>query len=181
MVNQFTDLLMLFGVMILQVVIPPLPAELIVVSAGRLYGSFWTTVVAGSGLFVGSVLVYLIGKFIHRKFDRFFDRAKTKKVMTRLRRFETPILWVRILPYNPSDLISYAAGIMQIRFGKFLLISVITSYTRTLLLALLGMHISNIKTLLQVISILLISALIGSAAVYGAGKNSRWSRTGKSS
>jgi len=168
MPDQLADLVLLFAVMILQVVIPPLPAELIVASAGNLYGTLPTVAAAGSGLYAGSVLVYFIGKYLERKFSRFFNREKTQKVMAGLRRFETAILWVRILPYNPSDLISYAAGILRVRLKKFLAISLCTSFLRTLSLALLGGYISNIKTLLQVLSILFLSALIGAAALYGS-------------
>lgn len=160
----------LFLSMVIQVIIPPLPAELIVVSAGRAYGITVTTISAGAGLFTGSAVVYFIGRYIQIKLSRFFDRQKTKRVVERIRKIETLLLWVRILPYNPSDIISYAAGIVDVRLEKFLFVTACTSFIRVFLLSLLGTYITSVKTFFQVGGVLVISALIGSAIVYGGGK-----------
>lgn len=161
--------------MVIQVIVPPLPAELIVVSAGRLYGTASTTAFGGSGLFAGSVAVYYLGRYIHLKLARFFDRARTKQIIGRVRSFENVLLWVRILPYNPSDIISYAAGIVEISPAKFVIITACTSYVRVFVLATLGAYISDLKTLFQVAALLLVSALIGAAVAYG-GRNSKGDR-----
>lgn len=153
--------------MIIQVIVPPLPAELIVIGAARQFGKLATTLVAGSGLYAGSVLVYFIGRYIHQRLARYFERQKVRQVVARIHRYENLILWVRILPYNPSDLISYAAGIVEVDLRKFLVISAITSYGRTFVLAALAQEIRDIKTLLAVAAILLVSALVGVALVYG--------------
>lgn len=157
----------LFLIMIVQVIIPPIPAELIVISAGRLHGSLPTTLVAGAGLFCGSVIVYSIGRFIHQRLAKYFDREKTKRIIERIKAYETMILWLRILPYNPSDIISYAAGIVMVRPAKFLLITGVTAFARTWMLASLGTYITNMRSLLQVGSILLLSAVVGTIIAYG--------------
>lgn len=145
--------------MIIQVIIPPIPAELIVISAGKLYGQLITTIVAGTGLYIGSILVYFIGKYIHKKFQKFFKKEKVKKAIKQIRKFESLILWIRILPYNPSDIISYAAGIIKVKTKKFLTISLFTSYIRCYILAVLGSYLINIRTLLQVSVVLITSAI----------------------
>lgn len=145
--------------MIIQVIIPPIPAELIVISAGKLYGQLITTIVAGTGLYIGSILVYFIGKYIHKKFQKFFKKEKVKKAIKQIRKFESFILWIRILPYNPSDIISYAAGIIKVKTKKFLTISLFTSYIRCYILAVLGSYLINIRTLLQVSAVLITSAI----------------------
>lgn len=165
--SPISTLALLFLTMVTQVIIPPLPAELIVIGASRLHGVLLTTLVAGSGLFAGSVAVYYIGRYIHLKLARFFDRQKTRETVDRVKKFENVLLWVRILPYNPSDIISYAAGIVEVRPAKFLLITACTSYTRTFLLAHLGVYITNLKTLLLTCSILIISAVLGAMIAYG--------------
>ena len=157
----------IFFSMILQVVIPPLPAELIVIAAGKNYDVKLVTFFAGCGLFTGSAIVFYIGRYIHDKFAGFFDRKKTKIIIARIQNIETLLLWVRILPYNPSDLISYAAGIIKVQTGKYLLITFCTSFVRVLTLSFLGSYINNIKTLFHVGVLLLTSALVGSAIAYG--------------
>lgn len=145
----------LFFSMIFQVIFPPLPAELIVISAGKLYGVAATTLAASAGLYVGSFVAYLLGSYAHRRFDRFFEQGKIQKIITALKRYESAILWVRILPYNPSDVISYAAGILHFDQRRFLSIGLVTSLVRCFLLAWLGSFITSLKTLAVVLMVLL--------------------------
>ena len=126
MVLQIIALFLLFISMIIQVIIPPIPAELIVISAGRIYGVSLTTYVAGSGLYLGSILVFIIGKYIHKRYYKFFKKEKIKLTINKIKKYESFILWLRILPYNPSDIISYAAGIIRVKTRKFLVISFFT-------------------------------------------------------
>ncbi len=159
-------LLVLFFSMVVQVIIPPLPAELIVIGAGKLYGVLATTLVAGAGLYIGSVLVYYLGFFLHQRFDRFFERDAVRKILVSLRRYENIILWVRILPYNPSDVISYAAGIARFDARTFLSISLVTSFVRCFLLAYLGSMITGLKTVFVVLVVLVLSLLLAHALVF---------------
>ena len=152
--------------MVLQVIIPPIPAELIVIGAGKLYGTLLTTIIAGTGLYIGSIIVFFIGRYLEKRFNKFFNKKKLKLAIDRLRQFESLILWLRILPYNPSDIISYAAGIIKVRTKKFLLISFFTSYIRTFALAYLGTKIQSVSSTLAILSLLLISAIIGYGFLY---------------
>jgi len=166
------ELAVLFVLMIIQVIIPPIPAELIVVASGNLYGVWTTTFVAGGGLFTGGVLVYFFGRGIEKTFHSAFEKKKVAHVIQRLKEVETFILLVRILPYNPSDIISYAAGIIKINIKKYLLITFFVSFVRCFLLAYFGTQISDMQTLFFVFSILFISALVGWVFVFGIGKKS---------
>lgn len=147
--------------MIIQVVIPPIPAEVIVIGSGKLYGVLTTTLVAGSGLFIGGVLVYYFGKLIEKKFHTTFEKEKVAKVIQKLKKLETIILLIRILPYNPSDIISYAAGIIKIDIKKYIIITFFVSFARSFLLAYFGSYIEDTKTLFIVFGILILSASIG--------------------
>lgn len=165
------ELLSLFGLMIIQVIIPPIPAELIVIGAGKRYGIGTATLVAGGGLWAGSLLVYVVGLRIRAWGSRFFSRVKVAKVMQRLNRHQDLILWIRVLPYNPSDVISYAAGILRISWGKFLFITCATSFLRCLMLTLLGSRITSVKGIFIVLGLLLVSAIAANALLAGRKKN----------
>jgi uncharacterized membrane protein YdjX (TVP38/TMEM64 family) len=147
--------------MIIQVIIPPIPAELIVIGSGNIYGIWTTTLVAGSGLFVGGVIVYFFGRGIAKGFHTTFEKEKVAKVIQRLREVETFILLVRILPYNPSDIISYAAGIIKINIKKYIMITFFVSFGRSFLLAYFGSYIEDIKTFFIIFAILFFSAILG--------------------
>jgi len=159
-------LITLFVTMIVQVIIPPIPAELIVIASGKLNGILLTTLFAGAGLFVGSILVYYIGFYIHNRFDKFFKKKKVKKIIDNLRKHETLLLIIRVLPYNPSDIISYVSGIIKVEKKKFFAITFFTAFIRTFLLAVMGSFITNMKTTLIVVSLLIICAIVAYAIAY---------------
>ena len=83
--------------MILQVVIPPIPAEVIVIGSGNLYGVLTTTLVAGSGLFIGGVVVYFFGRLIEKKFHKTFEKEKVARVIKKLQKIETFILLMQLV------------------------------------------------------------------------------------
>jgi len=164
--EQIIGLSILFLLMLVQVIIPPIPAEIIVIGAANLYGVLITTLVAGSGLFVGSIIVYYFGKYIQKKFEFFFNKKKVKIITQKLKEYDTSILWIRILPYNPSDVISYAAGIIHVDERKFFTITFITSYVRCFILSLLGLYINNLKSIFYIIVLLVFSAILAQIMLF---------------
>ncbi len=160
------SLLVLFLMMIAQVIIPPIPAEIIVIAAASKYGIVITALVSGTGLFIGSVLVYFFGKHYSKRFNKFFNHKKLKKIKRILRKYQFSILWVRILPYNPSDIISYGAGLLAFRKKPFMIISIVTSYARCFLLASLGSMITSWGSLLMVAGLLILSAIAAYSLMY---------------
>lgn len=160
----------LFVSMVIQVVVPPLPAELIVIVAARSHGVWTTTAVAGSGLFAGSVLVYHLSRLLQHRLDAVFEREKVERVVERLRRWAVPILWIRILPYNPSDVISYGAGLIDVSPGRFYWITLCTSFLRCLALSVLGLRMQDLRTTFQVLGLLALSSLVAWALLYGRWK-----------
>ncbi len=160
------ELIALFGAMIIQVIIPPIPAEGIVILAAQKYGIITTTIVSAAGLITGSMAVYGIGRFLRHAFARFFDRKKVARILEHIRKHGSAILWIRILPYNPSDIISYTAGVASISPSKFIVITAIAAPLRCVMLAAMGRYISSYGTLIQVTALLLLSAIIAHIIVY---------------
>lgn len=161
------ELLLLFFAMIIQVIIPPIPAELITAAAGNQYGVPITTLVAGSGLFLGSILVYAIGRWLATNIT-FFEQQKVKHVLDHIAEYEQPILWVRILPYNPADIISYAAGVARFDFRTYMGITFVVSYTRSGVLAWLGTQAQSLLSIIGVLAVLAISAYVGYKLTYAS-------------
>ncbi|MCD4829991.1 MAG: VTT domain-containing protein, partial [Candidatus Cloacimonetes bacterium] len=140
--------------------------ELIVIVAAKRYGVLVTALVAGGGLFVGSVTVFYIGWYIKERFARFFSRKKLAAVQERLKRHENLLLLIRILPYNPADIIAYAAGILKVRPRKFVLLALATSFVRTAALAWMGAHLDNWQQAARWASVLLLSAAASYVLVF---------------
>jgi len=159
-------MLALFFSMLVQVVVPPLPAEVIVIAAARQYGMLPAALAGGAGLYAGSVVVFYIGWYLKERFARFFSRRKLVVVQARLKRFENVLLFIRVLPYNPSDIIAYAAGILRVKQRKFLLVALLTSFARTAMLAWMGANIENWRHAAGWASVLLASATLSYLFVF---------------
>ena len=172
MIEDLLGLVGLFLLMVIQVVIPPIPAEVIVIASGHHYGVAASTLVAGSGLFLGSMLVYRIGIFVHERYFQFFSKAKVAPILEVFQRHGAWVLWVRLLPYNPSDIISYAAGIARLNPQTFLIITAVTSFLRCFLLSYLGGSIQNWKGIFYAITLLIISGVVAMVLLYGRKKTS---------
>jgi uncharacterized membrane protein YdjX (TVP38/TMEM64 family) len=170
MLEDFLGLAGLFLLMAIQVVIPPIPAEVIVILAGHQYGVAASTLVAGSGLFLGSMLVYRIGHFVHERYSKFFSKDKVARILIVFQRHGAWVLWVRLLPYNPSDIISYAAGIARLNPKTFLLITAVTSFLRCFLLSYLGGSIQDWKGVFYAITLMIISAVIAMVLLFSRKK-----------
>jgi uncharacterized membrane protein YdjX (TVP38/TMEM64 family) len=161
------ELILLFLLMIIQVIVPPIPAELIVIAAATKYGILLTTIFAGSGLFIGSVVVYYFGRYIEKFKFKFFQREKVKPVMKKLKKYGLWILLIRILPYNPSDIISYVAGLLRINFKLYIIVTFIVTFTRVFILAFLGSYLIDFKSLIGIIVLLILSSVIATIFIFG--------------
>ncbi len=148
--------------MIVQVIVPPIPAELIVLAAASKYGIILTTLFAGSGLFLGSIFVYFFGNYL----SRFFPSKKVRLVSKKFEKFGFWILFVRILPYNPSDIISYVAGILKYDLKKYLFITFFVTFVRVLVLAVLGSYVESLKDFFYIFNVLFISGFVISFLMY---------------
>lgn len=156
------DFIYLFFVMIIQVIIPPIPAELIVLDAASRNGIIITTFFAGSGLFIGSLCVFFFSSYLRN----FFKLETVKPIENKFQKYGIWILLIRVLPYNPSDIISYAAGILRFDKKKYVFITFFTSYSRVFLLSLLGITISSLFDLILIFFLLFLSGLVISYYLY---------------
>ena len=161
----------LIAIMIVQAVVPPIPAEVFVIGAVRQFGVWPTALTTGLGLFIGSVVSFRLGWHLKERFARFFSRSKLESVQERLRQHETLLLVIRVLPYNPADLIAYAAGVIKVRPRKFVQVALVTSFVRTAALAWMGAHLGDWKRILQVVSLLGLSAALSYVVVYWRGQS----------
>ena len=112
------DSIYLFLIMIIQVIIPPIPAELIILDFASKQGIFITTFFGGTGLFLGSLIVFFFSSYLRK----FFKLDKVNIIEKKFQKYGFWILLIRVLPYNPSDIISYGAGILNYNKKKYVVI-----------------------------------------------------------
>ena len=125
------------GVVILQVIVALIPGEPFEIAAGYAFGAVEGTILCIAATTVGSICVFLlVRKFGEKLVEVFFPQKKLHdlRFLKSSPRRDFLFLVVFAVPGTPKDLLSYFAGLTDIRFPVWLLIcsfgripSVITS------------------------------------------------------
>ncbi len=126
--------------MILQMIVAPIPGQLITFTNGLLFGAFWGTILSWSSAMVGAALCYgiaiafgrpvverLVGKKSLDYVDRFFERYGTRAILV-----------ARLIPFVPFDPISYGAGLTSMGFWRFFIATGIGQLPATIVYSWLG-------------------------------------------
>lgn len=159
----------LVAVMIVQTIIAPIPSEVLLMFAGAIgMNIFDVLIFGGSGLVIGSVIAFFIArrggrpvvvKIIGERWTDSVD-AWVSKNGTKA------ILFTRLVPVIPFDLISYVSGITSIKFRDYFVATVIGAIPRTIFLAYAGSMVGGILVSLGAgIEIVFIIAIVGLAGI----------------
>ena len=120
--------LVYLALQILQIVISFLPGQPLQIAAGYLYGFLNTVLLSWLGAGIGTVLSYYLAKLLGRDSLKLFFRDETiDRYIQKLnsKRSYIIVFFLYLIPGLPKDIISYAAGISNMRFKAFLPISLI--------------------------------------------------------
>ena len=120
--------LTLMALQIVQVVVCFLPGQPIQFAASYMFGIIPGYLLSIAGAVIGTVISFYTAKFLGTDFlYLFFDREKIDSYQKKLNsgRGLMIVLLIYLLPGVPKDLVSYAAGVSDMRFRPFLLVSTI--------------------------------------------------------
>ncbi|MDE0085300.1 MAG: TVP38/TMEM64 family protein [Candidatus Poribacteria bacterium] len=131
--------------MIFQSVIAPLPAFLITIANGALFGFWWGMLLSWSSAMLGAALCFHIARFLGAKHvAKIVSQPVVNKTDQFIQRYGNyAILIARLIPYIPFDVVSYAAGLTRIRFIGFWLATGIGQLPATAVYTYLGNRIST--------------------------------------
>ena len=116
------------GVQVIQIVISVIPGQAFQFAAGYLYGFLpgllYSVIGATLGTLISFYLAKLLGKdaihlfFGEEKMTYFIDRLNSKKAYT-------IVFLIYLIPGLPKDIVSYAAGVSEMKCKPFLILSLI--------------------------------------------------------
>ena len=111
---------------LLQCVVIPVPTTLTVLVGTAIYGPVVAFVYATIGVILGSSIAFLIGRYCSKPvINWIFGREKVEKYQNILNKRAELILFLTLtLPFFPDDLICMMAGVSDIKYYKFLFISI---------------------------------------------------------
>ncbi len=113
---------------ILQIVISVLPGQFFQLAAGYLY-TFWPALLFSCvGAFLGTTTSFFLARWLGSDFvHMFFDKEKTAEYVRKLnsKRAYTIVFLLYLIPGIPKDVVSYAAGISEMKYKPFVILSTI--------------------------------------------------------
>jgi len=135
----------LLAVMVVQTLIAPIPSEALLIFAGAVMNLYDVLIFGGMGLIIGSVIAFYIAKRGGRPLVVKIIGEKWTKTMDEWvsRNGTKAILFTRVVPIIPFDLVSYVSGITPIKFRNYAVATVIGAIPRVLFLAYAGSLFSS--------------------------------------
>lgn len=110
-------------IMIFQAVLAPLPAVIVTFANAALFGWAWGAAISWTGAMLGAILCYGIAMGLGRSL---IERYAPPVLVARLDRASSrhgawAVFIARLLPFVSFDAVSYAAGLLRLRFLTFLI------------------------------------------------------------
>jgi uncharacterized membrane protein YdjX (TVP38/TMEM64 family) len=119
-------ILVFIAVQIIQVVIFIIPGEVVQVAGGYLYGTLMGSIYSVIGITIGSLICFLIAKFLGYDFVRsIISEEKLKKFNYVINnpKGEFILFLLFFIPGLPKDALSYISGLTPVKFYNFFLIT----------------------------------------------------------
>ncbi|MCA1758415.1 MAG: TVP38/TMEM64 family protein, partial [Bacteroidales bacterium] len=108
--------------MSLQMFLLIIPSPLLIVVSVVAYGPYWGTLIAVSAIFIASTIGFYVGKLLgEATVERLIGHKKRKKIEFYVERYSGWAVFItRLAPLLSNDAISFVAGILHIKYWKFI-------------------------------------------------------------
>jgi len=114
--------LVIIGFFMVAVVVNPLPSAPIALAAGFAFGHTWGTIYVVIGSVAGALIAFFIARFLgHDVLYRWFGEKLRMGLLGSQWGLTGMIVVFRLLPFISFDIVSYAAGLTNIAWWRFLL------------------------------------------------------------
>jgi len=131
--------LVIIGFFMIAVVINPLPSAPIALAAGFAYGHTWGTLYVVIGSVSGALIAFTIARLLgHDILYRWFGEKLKMGLLGSQWGLAGMIVVFRLLPFISFDIVSYAAGLTNITWWRFLLATTVGIIPASFLLAHFG-------------------------------------------
>lgn len=98
----------------------PLPAEVIAISTGMLFGPLWGIVITWVGAMLGAALAFAFARGIGRPIARRLVSEQRWRAIEGWNAHPSTLLVIRLIPVISFNLVNYAAGVTGVGWWRFL-------------------------------------------------------------
>ncbi len=152
-------ILLYVGIQIFQVVIFMIPGEVTQVAGGYLYGGFLGFILSFTGIMIGSVMAFFIGRSLGCEILRHIIPAKHFENFESVMNHKKGIMAIFllfVLPGFPKDSLCYLSGISPINFRIFCLICAVGRLPGLILSSVFGAGLADMNYV-KIIAVILVS------------------------
>ncbi len=113
---------------VLQVVIAPIPGEVVQIAGGYIYGTALGSLYITLGMMIGSAIAFYFTRFIGRSFIERLLEKKNYKWMSLIndeKKLSAFLFIFFIIPGLPKDLLVYVAALTPIRASRFFILTLV--------------------------------------------------------
>ena len=128
------------GIAFLSVILAFVPNNVVAIAGGYLYGIWFSVLLTLIGMVLGSIAVFWISRALGRPLVyQMADREKVERFEKKLEG-KNSLLFIlfMLIPFIPSDIVCYAAGLTKMKFRHYLLLVILTRIPGTIVSAYMG-------------------------------------------
>ncbi|MBQ0040693.1 MAG: TVP38/TMEM64 family protein [Clostridiales bacterium] len=126
--NPVRSAIALIGLQIMQIIVCFLPGQPIQIAASYLFGTVGGYFISIIGAIIGAIIVFYLAKFLGSNAVRLlFGKDKVENYRSKLNSGKglLIVLIIYLIPGLPKDLVTYVAGISDMRILPFIIVSTI--------------------------------------------------------
>ncbi|MBW5448715.1 TVP38/TMEM64 family protein [Cohnella sp. CFH 77786] len=151
---------------LLQIIIAPIPGEVIQIAGGYIYGISFGTLYITVGMLLGAIVAFYFTRFLGRTFiERLLKKDKFKWMARMLdnKKISVFLFIIFIIPGLPKDLFIYAAGLTTIKPLRFFTILLVARFPWLLASVSIGSNIyqQNYLTTIIISGVSILAFILG--------------------
>ena len=155
-------LLVAFGIQCLQVIVSPIPGEVIETGMGLVFGPWIGALICLAGVALSSYLIMLFVRKFGTKFVELFislDKINDLKFLNSEKKLERAVLILYLLPGTPKDPLIFFFGLTKIKISTFIVFSTLARIP-SVITSTIGGHLITEKRYLEAVILYIIIGLI---------------------
>ena len=146
----------------------PLPASVMTLAGGLAFGSVWGTLAALGGATLRACTEFLVARLLGREAVAKLLKGTVASLDEKLGQNSfKAVLLIRLIPNVPFDMQNYGLGFSRVRFGPYLLATVLGIVPGSFAYVYLGESLTNPKQIwkLGVAILLIVGLIVGQSAL----------------
>ena len=170
-INSFGNLsvIMFIVLVIFEVVLAPVPGIILNVVGGGIFGPFLGSILVLVGNTIGASICYFLARYVGAGyFEKIINKKNLVKFENYKNKYGSVVLFtLRLNPLTSSDVFSYIAGLIKMKYGYFIISTILGLIPTVFILSYFGNYFINNGSNLFRLIFFIVGLLYFSLFLYG--------------